>query len=353
MNIQRVSNIGQFDKSFGPHRLSANIHSRGLKDNFRAVFPFLRFLGARIVQAAFVVWFVVTFTFAAVHLAPGDVIDSLLTDTERSNIELRLQAIKEWGLDRPVFVQYLGYFGRLLRGDLGVSYVQKKSVNAIFAEQFPYTLSLTATAIVIAILVALVGSLAISQRSNRFVKTLYEGAELTLLSTPPFWFGILLLAFFSFKLGWFPVAGDEQSWRSLVLPAVAIGIPEGGYLSQILRQGIAKNTSQPFVVTARSWGLSWPQITRRNLLKHSSIPAITVGAMMVGELLGGAVITEKVFGRPGLGQIAVDAITSKDIPVILAVAFVTSIVFVVASTVIDVLYYLIDPRIRLVKEEAR
>lgn len=351
LSVQPVS--GSVHNGFGSHQTRISIHAKGRREHIESLILFFRFIAVRIIQALFVVWLVVTLTFAAVHLAPGNIIDALLTDNERSNAELRLQAIREWGLDRPVIVQYVGYFAKLLRGDLGVSYVQKKSVNAIFAEQFPYTIALTVAAIIIALLVALVGSLTISQRSNGILRSAYEGVELSLLSTPPFWFGILLLAFFSFKLGWFPVAGAEQSWRSLVLPALAIGIPEGGNLSQILRQGIAKSSGQPFVVTARSWGLSWSQITRRNLLKHASIPAITVGAMMIGSLLGGAVITEKVFGRPGLGQIAVDAITSKDIPVILAVAFVTALVFVVASTIIDVLYYLVDPRIRLMKEEAR
>lgn len=307
--------------------------------------PLARFLVARVVQAIVVVWAAVTLTFFAIHAAPGNIVDNLLTDAERSNMELRARVIAEWGLDKPLFIQYFGYLVKLVHGDLGTSYAQHKSVNAIFAEQFPYTLELTAAAMAIAVVVALIGSLAVSRSSHPIIRSVYEGTELTLLSTPPFWFGILLLSVFSFQLGWFPVAG-ASGIAALVLPALAIGIPEGGNLSQILRQGIDRASGDPFVTTARSRGLSSAQIKRRHLLRHASIPAVTVGTMMIGNLLGGAVITEQVFGRPGLGQIAVNAITAKDLPVILAVAFVSSFVFVVASTVVDLLYYAIDPRIR-------
>jgi peptide/nickel transport system permease protein len=308
--------------------------------------PVARFFAGRILQALVVVWSAVTLTFIAVHAAPGDIVDNLLTDAERSNAELRARVIAEWGLDKPVVIQYLGYLAKVVRGDLGTSYVQERSVNEIFAEQFPYTIELTAAAMVVAVIVALIGSLLISATSHPIVRAIYEGGELTLLSTPPFWFGILLLSIFSFRLGWFPVAG-ATGIASLVLPALAIGIPEGGNLSQILRQGIDRALNQPFVLTARSRGLTPLQVKRHHLLRHASIPAVTVGTLMVGNLLGGAVITEQVFGRPGLGQIAVNAITQKDMPVILAIAFVSSLVFVVASTVIDVLYAVIDPRLRL------
>lgn len=307
---------------------------------------FLKFLGARIGQAVFVVWSAVTLTFVAIHLAPGDVVDSLLTETQKNNVELRMRVISEWGLDKPVIVQYVGYLWRLVHGDLGVSYAQRKSVNAIFADQFPATLQLALSAAAVAVIVALIGSLLVSGRVSRAGSSLYKGAELTLLSTPPFWFGILLLSIFSFRLGWFPVSGDSGI-RSLILPALAIGIPCGANLSQILRQGIAKSAEQPYSVTALARGLSPVQIRLRHSLRHASIPAFTVGGMMLGGLLGGAVITEQVFGRPGLGQIAVNAINTKDLPVLLATVFVTSFIFVTASTILDVLYYLVDPRLKI------
>ena len=327
------------------HSNHTNVRAGSERERRARLLSIGRFLFARVVQAVVVVWSAVTLTFIAVHLAPGSIIDNLLTEAERANAELRAQVIREWGLDQPVIVQYLGYLGKVLRGDLGTSYAQHRSVNDIFAEQFPYTIQLTVAAMVIAVVVALVGSLFISTTSHPIVRSIYEGGELTLLSTPPFWFGILLLSIFSFQLGWFPVAG-ATGLISLVLPALAIGIPEGGNLSQILRQGIGRGLDEPFVMTARSRGLSPSSVKRRHLLRHASIPAVTVGTMMVGNLLGGAVITEQVFGRPGLGQIAVNAIWAKELPVILAIALVSSLVFVVASTVIDLLYIAIDPRIR-------
>jgi len=326
------------------------IREETAKERLMSFRNFAVFIASRIAQSIFVVWSAVTLVFIAIHLTPGDIVDSLLTDSEKNNAELRARVIAEWGLDKPVAVQYIGYVGKLLHGDFGTSYAQKKSVNAIFAEQFAATLQLTLVAAAIAIVVALIGSLLISGKTNVFVRSLYKGTELTLLSTPPFWFGILLLFVFSFRLGWFPVAGDS-SFKSLVLPALAIGIPMGGNLSQILRQGVTKSEEQPHTLTSLSRGLSPAAIRLRHSLRHASIPALTVGGMMVGGLLGGAVITEQVFGRPGLGQIAVDAINTKDLPVILAVAFVSSLVFVIASTVVDVLYYLVDPRLKIARTE--
>lgn len=326
------------------------IREESRSEKARNLKGFVTFVVSRLVQAVFVVWSAVTLVFVAIHLTPGDIVDSLLTDSEKNNAELRMRVIAEWGLDKPVVVQYFGYLGKLLHGDFGTSYAQKKSVNAIFAEQFSATLQLTIVAAIIAVVVALIGSLVISGKTNAVVRSLYKGTELTLLSTPPFWFGILLLFVFSFRLGWFPVAGDS-SFKSLVLPALAIGIPMGGNLSQILRQGIAKSEEQPYTLTSLSRGLSPAAIRLHHSLRHASIPALTVGGMMAGGLLGGAVITEQVFGRPGLGQIAVNAINTKDLPVILAVAFVSSLVFVIASTVVDVLYYLVDPRLKIAHTE--
>lgn len=200
------------------------IRKESLQEKLRSAGSFVLFLASRLVQALFVVWSAVTLAFIAVHCAPGDIVDSLLTDTEKSNEQMRLRVIEEWGLDKPVIVQYVGYIGKLLHGDFGTSYAQKKSVNAIFAEQFPATIQLTVVALIISVVVAIIGALFISRRTNVVVGSLYKGIELTLLSTPPFWFGILLLFVFSFTLGWFPVAGSSGI-KSLVLPALAIGIP--------------------------------------------------------------------------------------------------------------------------------
>ncbi|MFR0573817.1 ABC transporter permease [Bifidobacterium thermophilum] len=326
------------------------IRKESISEKLHSASSFVLFLASRLVQALFVVWSAVTLAFIAVHCAPGDIVDSLLTDTEKSNEQMRLRVIEEWGLDKPVIVQYVGYIGKLLHGDFGTSYAQKKSVNAIFAEQFPATVQLTVAALIISVIVALIGALFISRRTNVAVSALYKGIELTLLSTPPFWFGILLLFVFSFTLGWFPVAGSTGI-RSLVLPALAIGIPMGANLSQILRQGIAKSEEQPYTLTSLAKGLSPRAIRWHHSLRHASIPALTVGGMMIGGLLGGAVITEQVFGRPGLGQIALNAINSKDLPVILAVVFVSSLVFVLASTLVDVLYFVVDPRLKVAQSE--
>jgi peptide/nickel transport system permease protein len=298
---------------------------------------------SRLAQGILVVWAAATLTFVAVQLSPGDTVDTLLGPNSTDPL-LRAQVIQDWGLDHPRVVQYVLYLGRLLHGDLGVSYVQHRPVAALFADQFPPTVELAIWAAAIAVTLAATLAILTSGRS-RLGRVISQAFELTILSAPPFWIGMLLLAVFSFRLGLFPVAGTVGV-RAVVLPALAIGLPIGCFLAQVLREGLDRSLEQPFAVTARARGRGEVGVKIVHALRHASLPALTVGGLALGNLLGGAVICEQVFGRAGIGQLSVNAIMTKDIPVILAVAFIAAIVFVVITTLLDLVYLWVDPRLR-------
>jgi peptide/nickel transport system permease protein len=189
-----------------------------------------------------------------------------------------------------------------------------------------------------------VGS-AVLTAGKKLPRSIAAGTELVLISTPSFWLGIVLLFVFSFTLKLFPVSGD-RNFAALVLPALSLGLSLGAVIGQVLREGLERALEEPFALTVRSWGTSNLVLRLRHGLRHASLPAVTLTGWLIGGLLSGAVITEAVFGRPGLGRITVDAVLYHDLPVVLAVAIFSAFIYVVMSTIVDVLYLLIDPRLR-------
>ncbi|MFG1694868.1 ABC transporter permease [Nonomuraea sp. NPDC049309] len=290
-----------------------------------------------------VLWAAATAAYLALLLAPGDTVDILVGDGPDTP-EIRARIIAEWGLDRPEIVQYLSYLWRLVHGDLGRSYRLQQDVGDLLATQIGPTLQLTAAAAGIGIALAGVIALVTAGR-GRLARGTASLAELVAVSVPPFLIGILLLSLFSFTLGWFPVSG-AQGPRALVLPALALGLPIAGVLGQVLRGGLERALEQPFAVTARARGLTERALVARHALRHALIPAVTLAGWFTGALLGGAVITEVLFGRPGLGRVAMDAVQGRDMPVVMAVVLLSALVYVTISTLLDLAYRAIDPRIR-------
>lgn len=303
----------------------------------------LRLVLARLATAAVVLLAAVTVTFLAVYASPGQTVDLILGEN-REDAQLRAEIVALWGLDRPLLVQYSLYLAGLLRGDLGTSYLLRLPVSDVIGEQLGATVTLTFAAFAIAVLLAVTLALLTSGRAG-VVRRVASGLELVLLSIPSFWIGIVLLAVFSFQLGWFPVSGGA-GWQSLALPAFALALPITGLLSQVLREGLDRAGAQPFALTARSRGVSPLAVRTRHGLRHASLPGLQIAGIVVGSLLGGTVIVEQVFGRPGLGGITVDAVYGKDLPVVLGVALVAAATFVAVSTIVDLLALLIDPRLR-------
>lgn len=301
-------------------------------------------------MAAVVMLGAATLAFAALQLLPGDRTTRLLGPMTSASPAVRAQISHDYGFDRPLVVQYGRYLGGLLHGDLGMSYQQQQPVGTLIAQQLWPTAQLAVTALVLALLLAVVSATATAGRRPR-LRALASAAELVTVSTPSFWVGIMLLSVFSFRLGLFPVTGTSGA-AALVLPAVTLALSISGVLSQVLREGLEKALDQPFVVTARARGLSQTAIRVRHGLRHAAVPLVTLAGWLTGTLLGGVVPTETVFGRSGIGTLVLQAVIGGDLPVVLGVVLLSALLFVVISTVVDLLYLVIDPRLRTLEVAA-
>ncbi|MFG1603255.1 ABC transporter permease [Actinoplanes sp. NPDC049265] len=295
----------------------------------------------RVGSGLVVLWAAATAAYLALLAAPGDTVDSIIGDGADTPV-IRAQIVHEWHLDRPEVVQYLDYLWRAGHGDLGRSYLLQRPVADVIGEQLAPTLKLAVAAAALGVLLAVI--LAVTTR-RPWARRTSSTTELVLVSTPPFLIGIVLLSVFSFRFGWFPVSGDRGP-AALVLPAVTLALPVAGVLTQVLRDGLDRAMGEPFAVTARSRGLAENAVLVRHALRHALLPAVTLTGWLFGVLLGGAVIVEQVFGRPGLGQVTLNAVTAKDMPVVLAVVVLSAFVYVVLNTIADLAYLAIDPRLR-------
>jgi peptide/nickel transport system permease protein len=302
-----------------------------------------RYLVRRLLAGLLVVWGAATVTFVAVHLVPGQIIDAMLGPGTVATPELRQQVITENGLDQPLLVQYLDKLGDLLTGDLGRSYVQGQPVARLLGEQVGPTVDLALAALVLALALAVVAAILTAGR-GRLARAVASVIGLLAVSVPSFWLGIVLLTVFSFQLDVFPAAGDLGP-AGLVLPALALALPLAGVLSQVISQELATTEGKPFVMTARARGLGETNLLLRHTLRHAMLPVTTLSGFIVGSLFGGAVLVENIFSRPGLGRVLVDAVGSRDIPVVTALVLLSAVVFVVVNTIVDLLHTLIDPRL--------
>ncbi len=302
----------------------------------------LRRLLIRLMGALVVVWGAATLAFAVLKLVPGDPVDVMLGVNSTASEDVRQQIRNDLGLDQPVISQYLGYLGRLVTGDLGTSYRLQKPVATVITEQLGPTITLALASIVIALVLAIVVSVA---ARGPITRRIAELLELLALSSPGFWTGLLLLTIFSFNLHWFPVTGGQGA-RALVLPAVTMALPIAGILSQLLRSGFDAAEREPFTTSARARGLGPVRMFTRHHARHGSLPVVTLTAYIMGSLLGGTVIVEQLFGRRGIGRITLDAITNRDLPVVMALVVMAAVVFVVVNLIVDALYPLLDARLR-------
>ncbi|MEV4825107.1 ABC transporter permease [Micromonospora sp. NPDC049274] len=304
----------------------------------------LRAAARRLAAGLVVLWAAATAAYLALLVAPGDTVDTIVGDGADTP-QIRAQIIAEWSLDRPAVVQYLDYLRRLAGGDLGRSYLLQRPVVEVIGEQLAPTLTLALAAAGLGVLLAVVLAVATAGDRRPWLRRASSGVELLLVSTPPFLIGVVLLSVLSFRFGLFPVSGD-QGVGALVLPAVTLALPIAGLLAQVLRDGLDRALDEPFVLTARSRGVRERTVLLRHALRHALLPAVTLAGWLFGILLGGAVIVEQVFGRPGLGQVTLTAVTSKDMPVVLAVVTLSAAVYVAVNTVADLTYLLVDPRLR-------
>jgi peptide/nickel transport system permease protein len=300
----------------------------------------------RLLTGVLVMWLAATAAFVAIHALPGRIEDVLAGDLAYPGLREAIAA--QWGLDRSLLWQYGQFLLRLGHADLGTSFVMQQPVSDVLRSQLLPTAELAGSAgllaIALAILIATLTSGSAS-RQGAWATRIASVLELTFTSIPVFWLGMLLLIAFSFQLRIFPVSG-ASNWRSLVLPAVTLALPTAGILSQVMREALEAALEKPFVTTIRSRGVGELALRFRHVLRHALLPVVTLGGWLIGSLLGGAVITERMFGRPGIGSVTLHAVTAQDVPVVLAVVLLAAFVHVVISTLLDVAYLFIDPRLR-------
>ncbi|MBD7956540.1 ABC transporter permease [Microbacterium sp. Sa4CUA7] len=289
-----------------------------------------------------VLWGAATLAFLAFRVIPGDPVSVMLGPQAQVSEAVKDGIRAELGLDRPPLEQYLAYLGQLLRGDLGESYQLRMPVTEVIGRQLGATVQLSVLALLIALTVAF--AVAVLAR-GRVARTVAAGVELVVLSSPVFWIGLVLLSVFAFGLGWFPVSGSRNP-ATLVLPAVTLALPVAALLGQVLRDGIESAERQPFATTVRARGAGATRLTLHHTLRHGATGALTLAAYLVGSLLGGAVLVETVFARPGLGRVTLAAITDRDLPVITGIILLSAMVFVVINTIVELTYPLLDPRLR-------
>ena len=290
--------------------------------------------------------------FALLAFAPGDAI-SLMLGTEAANPEIIERRRAELGLDKPWLQQYTDYMGRLLRGDLGRSFTYGTPVNTMVAERLPNTLVLTIASMIVALLIALpLGTLSAVKRNTVWD---YSAMFISMagVSMPNFWLGLLLIITFGLELRWLPIRGlgdiSDGLWqylRHLILPAVTLGTSLAAILMRLTRNSMLDVLGEDYIRTARAKGLSGRPVIFKHALRNALIPVVTTAGVQFGALLGGAVVVETIFSLPGLGLLAINAIQARDIPVIQGSVLVFSLCFVLVTLLVDLLYAVINPRVR-------
>lgn len=294
-----------------------------------------------VASVVIVLWGAATVAFLAFRVIPGDPVSVMLGPLAQVSEAVKDGIRSDLGLDRPPLEQYVAFIGRLARGDLGESYQLRMPVTEVIGRQLGATVQLSVLALLIAVVLALAVSIFVRGQAGRAVAA---GVELVVLSSPVFWIGLILLSVFAFGLGWFPVSGARNP-ATIVLPAITLALPVAALLSQVLRDGLVQAERMPFAETVRARGASPSWFTMRHGLRHGAASAVTLAAYLTGSVLGGAVLVETVFARPGLGRVTLTAISDRDLPVITGIILLSALVFVVVNLIVELVHPLIDPRV--------
>lgn len=304
----------------------------------------IAYLGRRLVQSALILLGVSVITFALLYLLPADPVRQI---AGRSATPETVENIRrQLGLDQPFLVQYWRYLSHLVTGDLGRSYIQRSEVSDLIASRLPATLLLMLGGIACELLLGLAAGLAAAVRRDTGADQALMVASFVTISAPQFVVGLLLLYVFAVQLGWFPIGG-YGTWRHLVLPSLTIGILGAGWYARIMRSSMVDVLHQDYVRTARAKGLARAAILFRHALPNAILPVIAMIGIDIGIFMGGIVVVESVFGWPGIGQLAWQAIQRVDLPVIMGVTLVSALAIVLGNLLADVVAPLVDPRIKL------
>lgn len=303
----------------------------------------------RVLQAIFVLWGAYTITYAILYLLPSDQLGLMLAAANIDIHTLTQQQITEarayYGLDRGPLEQYLYLLTQMLRGDLGNSLSMNQPVVDLLASRFAETLKLAVLAVTLSVIGGAGFAYLVTLLRWQSLKDALGRLPAFGLSVPVFWTGLLLIQVFSFTLGWFPPMGNN-GWKSLVLPAVTLATPSAAVYAQVLLRGFSDAWHEPYIVTARAKGLSRSAIQWRHVTRNAALPVLTLIGLQIGHTVSGAVLVETVFNRTGLGRLAQEAVLRQDVPVVLSVVTVSAAFFVLINLIVDLLYPLLDPRIK-------
>ncbi|MGY3564030.1 peptide/nickel transport system permease protein [Bradyrhizobium sp. USDA 4463] len=309
---------------------------------------YLGYAGKRLAQALVVIVLAYIFTFVVVSILPGDPITNVLRDPQNGFTEDEIKAIiASQGLDQPIPVQLWTSLSHFVTGDFGLSMRSSRPVATLIAEVLPSTLTLASAAFAIALLLALTIGYGTQFLPKRLGQDLLRGLPSLFLSVPNFVIGLILIHVFGFQLGLFRVIEPNGFWATL-FASIALGIPISARIAEVLIANLDKESEQEYAAVARGRGLTQMRLFTRHLLKPSSLPVVTVIALAIGELLGGSLITETVFGRTGIGSLVQRSVSTQDLPVLQAVVSLAALVFVIVNLLADLGYPLLDPRVKLI-----
>lgn len=297
-----------------------------------------------------IVFGMMVITFFLLNVIPGDPIALMMKEHISPDVVARVRA--QMHLDDPVALRFIRFLGGALTGDFGVSYKLNRPVSYLLVTAFPNTIALAVAAAVVSWIIGIPAGILSAARRYSFLDTFFMGFSVLGVSMPVFWTGLLFQYIFAFKLKLLPVAGFKGP-EYLIMPAIVLGWSSAGTIARLTRSSLLEVLRNDYIRTARAKGLREISVVVNHALKNSMLPVVTVMALQVAGLLSGAVITESVFGIPGIGRISVNAIQSRDMPLLQGSVVLTTFLVIVGNLIADIMYSLLDPRIRYARPEAK
>lgn len=300
----------------------------------------------RVAQAAVVLFVTFTLSFLLLSALPGDAVLARYASPDLGLSAGEIADIRDaYAADDPLIVQYLSVLGGFLTGNFGYSVQTGTPVSTLLAENLPQALTLAVSAFVLAVVLALFIAVLASIGRVNVIRSFFQSLPSLLVSLPSFWLGIVLIQFLSFRLGLVPVIGGSPA-QNLILPTITLAVPIAAPLAQVLIRSITEVSAQPFVTAVRARGAGELRILFGDVLRNCLLPVLTIAGLLFGELVGGAVVTEAVFGRAGVGSMTVQAVANRDTPVMLAIVVIAAFVYILINLLVDLLYPVFDARLR-------
>jgi peptide/nickel transport system permease protein len=302
----------------------------------------VRFLALRLARAALTIVLVVTFAFVVLRLS-GDPALTIMSPEAPADAIAAFRAA--WGLDQPLWVQYLDYFGAILHGELGQSMRDGRPAIVLVLERIPATLALTLPAFALKLGLGIPAGIQAALHRNSLTDRLVMAGAVAGFTVPSFVLGLLLVLLFAVTLGWLP-SGGRENWQSAILPVITLGLGGAGVLARFTRSAMLEVLGQPYIRTASAKGVPWRAVVHGHALPNAAIPTVTVVGFMVGSLIAGAVVVESVFSWPGVGRLLIVAVANRDLAVVQCILLLVAATMVTANFVVDLLYGVLDPRLR-------